>query len=199
MIAVTKKEWPLLPVLGLLLTAGCASWLWSRSNPAPRPDHSPERPSPAADLPAQARVALPEAPAERRKAALFYSDLGPDTIDVSAYPAQRRRDYEVYARACSRCHTLARSINAPYVDRGWWDFYIAKMRMRSRRRGESLDAREVGAILDFLEYDSNERKVARAAEFDAIKLELKRRFADALDARVKELGDQNLPAPQAAP
>lgn len=199
MIEMTKNKWPLLPVLGLLFTAGCASWLWSRSNPAARPDNTPERPSPVAGIPVQARVALPEAPAERRKAALFYSDLGPDTVDVSAYPAQVRRDYEVYARVCSRCHTLARSVNAPYVNRGWWDFYITNMRMRSRRRGESLDAREIGAVLDFLEYDSNERKVARAAEFDAIKLELKRRFEDALDARVKELGDQNLPEPQANP
>jgi hypothetical protein len=147
------------------------------------------------DLPAAARVKVPQAPAERRKAALFYSDLGPDAVDVSKYPAARRRDYRVYVRVCSRCHTLARSINAPYVSRGWWEFYITNMRMRSGRRGESLDARDAAAVLDFLEYDSNERKVARAAEFDAIRLELKRRFEAALDERVKELESQPEPPP----
>lgn len=134
-----------------------------------------------------ANIMIPEAPAERRKAALFYSDLGPETVNVSEYPAQQRRNYAIYARVCSRCHTLARSINAPYVNRGWWDFYITNMRMRAVRRDESLDRHDMSAILDFLEYDSNERKVARAAEFEATKIELKRRFEAALDARVDEL------------
>jgi mono/diheme cytochrome c family protein len=105
----------------------------------------------------------------------------------------QRRGYEVYARVCSRCHTLARSINAPYVSRGWWDFYITNMRMRSRRRGESLERRDAEAILDFLEYDSNERKVARAAEFDETRFELKRRFEAALDERVNDLKKQTEP------
>lgn len=138
-------------------------------------------------------AAVPEAPPERRRAALFYSDLGPDAIDVSGYPAPQRRAYKVYARVCSRCHTLARSINAPYVNRGWWEFYITNMRMRSGRRGEALEPRDAQTVLDFLEYDSNERKVARAAQFDELKLELKRRFEAALDERIRDLELQNEP------
>ena len=121
---------------------------------------------------------------------LFYYDLGPATVDVSAYPAERKRDYAVYARACSRCHTLARSINAPYVGRAWWEFYVASMRARARFHGRPLTKQEVRAAIDFLEYDSNERKVARAAEFEMTKSELKRRFEAALDERMQELQRQ---------
>lgn len=133
---------------------------------------------------------MPQAPPERREAALFYSDLGPDTVDVSAYPKERKRDYEVYARVCSRCHTLARSINAPYVSRAWWEFYIASMRVRPSFRGERFTQEEIRAVLDFLELDSNARKVARASEFEVVKDELKRRFEAVLAERVERLQKQ---------
>lgn len=168
----------IIPVAVLLLAGGCAAWrLWSEI-PVPAPP---------------ARAEVPEAPEERRRAALFYSDLGPDTIDLSGYPAEQRRGYEAYARLCSRCHTLARSINAPYVDRSWWEFYIASMRMRSHFHGEELRKTDVAAVLDFLEYDSARRKVGRAAEFEAVKAELKRRFEAALDERMERLQRQPLP------
>lgn len=167
----------------LLAAAACAG----RPRPAPAPIVPSEKPAPAAAVPESARIAVPEAPEGRRKAALFDSDLGPDAVDVSDYPARERRNYAVYSRVCSRCHTLARSINAPYATRGWWDFYILNMRMRSDRRGEALSGRDARAILDFLDYDSNRRKVSRAAEFEAIRQELKRRFDAALDERVRDL------------
>ena len=113
---MTKR---LLPLIALLLLAiGCALW-----------QTIPASPSGAAP----ARIEVPQATPERSKAALFYSDLGPESVDVSAYPPERKRDYAVYAQACSRCHTLARSINAPYVSRGWWEFYVARMRVRAKR------------------------------------------------------------------
>lgn len=160
-----------LSVLAALLMAVGIGWLWSKSSPA----------------------AVPEAPPERRKAALFYSDLGPETVDVSGYPQAQRRNYTTYVRVCSFCHTLARSINAPYVTRGWWDFYITNMRMRARRHDIPLTDRDVRDVLDFLEYDSNERKVARAKEFDELRAELKRRFGAVLDERVDELRRRPLP------
>lgn len=175
-----------LPLLAVLLAGGCAVWRWWGEIPVPAgPAAAPER------------VAIPQAPPERRKAALFYSDLGPDTVDVSAYPAERKRDYEVYVRVCSRCHTLARSISAPYVNRGWWEFYIARMRVRAHFHGDPLTQKDIRAVLDFLEYDSNERKVARAAQFEATKAELKRRFETVLDERMEQL--QQHPAPRMTP
>lgn len=160
-----------LALAAVLLAGGCAAWrLRSRG---------PVAAAPAAEL--------PEAPPERKASALFYSDLGPDTVDVSSYPPARRRDYEVFLRVCSRCHTPARAINAPYVNRAWWEFYMARMRVRSRFQGEALAKKDLRAVLDFLEHDSNERKVARAAEFEGIKSELKRRFEAALDERMEKL------------
>lgn len=99
----------------------------------------------------------------------------------------------MYARACSRCHTLARSINAPYVNRGWWEFYSAKMSVRSKFQGDPLTKEEVRAAVDFLDYDSNARKVAHAPEFEALKAELKTRFDKILDERVEELQNQTQP------
>jgi hypothetical protein len=162
----------------LLLAGGCAAWrLWGEI---------PVSTGPAAGE-------IPYAPEERRKAALFYSDLGPDTIDLASYPAGKKREYEVYVRACSRCHTLARSINAPYVERSWWEFYIASMRMRAHFHGEPLSKKDIGAVLDFLDYDANRRKLGRAAEFEALKTELRRRFEAALDERMEQLQKQPLP------
>lgn len=163
--------------LGLL--AGCSLFRWSGyADPAAAPS---------------AAVAPPEAPPERRAAALFYSDLGPDTVDLAAYPEEKKREYEVYARVCSRCHTLARSVNAPFVDRSWWEFYLASMRVRAYFHAEPLSRQETQAVLDFLEYDSNERKVERAAEFEARTAELKRRFEVALDERMEKLQRNPLP------
>jgi hypothetical protein len=183
---MNAKRTPLIPLIAALCTAGCAAWLWSKSNPVPKVPASVEKAPAVSGVPPQARVAVPEAPPERRKAALFDSDLGPESVDVSAYPADQRRNYAVYSRVCARCHTLARSINSPYVSRGWWEFYITNMRMRSGRRGESLDARDAATVLDFLEYDSNARKIARASEFDAVRFELKKRFEAVLEERVNE-------------
>lgn len=159
-----------LALAAVLAAGGCAAWRLRSGGPAAGPG-----------------AELPQAPPERGAAALFYSDLGPETVDVSSYPAARRADYEVFLRVCSRCHTPARALNAPYVNRAWWEFYMARMRVRSRFQGEALSKKDMRSVLDFLEHDSNERKVARAAEFEAIKSELKRRFEAALDERMERL------------
>ncbi len=173
---------PLIPIALVLLAGGCAAWrLWGEI-PVPA---GPPAPSGSEDV--------PQAPAERRKAALFYSDLGPDTVDVSSYPAESRNGYEAYARLCSRCHTLARSINAPYVDRTWWEFYLASMRMRAHFHGEPMPKKDIRAVLDFLEHDSRERKLAQAPRFEALTKELKRRFEAALDERMEQLQKNPLP------
>ena len=163
-----------LALLAVLLMGACAAWQATDASPSPSPS-----------------AALPEVSAERRKAALFYSDLGPDTVDVTTYPSDKKLAYKVYAQTCARCHTLARSINAPYVNRAWWEFYVTSMRVRVKLQDEALTKREVRSILDFLEYDSNTRKVARAAEFETMRIELKRRFEAVLDERMDVLQKQN--------
>jgi hypothetical protein len=112
-------------------------------------------------------------------AVLYYSDLGPAEIDVAAYPEDRRRQYAVYARVCSACHTLARSVNSPVVSRDFWEMYILAMRRRSAWTPTPEITRQEGeAVADFLDYDARVRKIERAAEFDALTRALKRRYAE---------------------
>jgi hypothetical protein len=136
-------------------------------------------------------------PAQTREDVMFYSDLGSDRIDVSAYPDEQRRNYAVYARACSRCHSLARSINAPYTSRGWWEFYMTGMRMRGRVAGRPFSKEEIKSVLDFLEYDSRVRKIEHAAAFDTASAKLKSRFNAFVDKKMSDL--QNKPQPRLLP
>jgi hypothetical protein len=144
-----------------------------------------------------ALVAAVSLRAEERRGILYYSDLGPDRIDVSAYPLQKRRNYAVYARACARCHGLARSINAPYTSRGWWEFYMTGMRVRGTVTRRPFSREEIKDVLDFLDYDSRVRKVENAKAFEAATAELQKQFADYVDQRMSDL--QNEPQPRLLP
>jgi hypothetical protein len=122
------------------------------------------------------------------QAALYYSDLGPTTIDVSSYPAVQQADYQVYARACSTCHTLARSINAPMVNRRYWEFYVLGMRFNTQfKHGTKMSKEDIEKILDFLEYDSEIRKVRGKEQFDKLTDRLETEFEPILDARIKRV------------
>jgi len=57
--------------------------------------------------------------AERAKAKLnpYANDLGPDRIDVSAYPADLQNTYRtLLIDKCARCHTAARVLNSQFVE-----------------------------------------------------------------------------------
>jgi hypothetical protein len=117
----------------------------------------------------------------------FYSDLGPEAIDVSGYPPEQQRNYQVYARACSQCHGLARSINSPVVSREFWEMYAQAMRSRSYYTpGQPLSTDETAAIVAFLDYDSKERKIGHKEEFERQSQELKRRFNALIDERARK-------------
>jgi len=118
----------------------------------------------------------------------YYADLGPDSIDVSSYPPEQRANYEVFARACSPCHTLARAVNSPTQSRLYWKFHLARMSLHSRLEHEGpLPKAEVDAVLDFLDYDAQVRKVRDRERFLQQEDELKRRFEPILQRQLKEL------------
>lgn len=127
--------------------------------------------------------------------AVFYSDLGPDSIDVSAYPENQKENYAVFARACYQCHNLARSINAPVVSPAFWEFYLLSMRTRTKfiLGDAKITKEESKKIVDFLEYDSNVRKAGRKKEFDALTEELKARFQLLSEDRLRRLQEQKQP------
>jgi len=79
---------------------------------------------------------------------VFDADFGPASIDVSEYPAEMQDLYPLYARKCSKCHTLARSINSGY--RGdEWNRYVARM---SRKPNSGISPGTGEKILAFLKY-----------------------------------------------
>jgi hypothetical protein len=160
------------------LLAGCAMFRWSGH---PDPELGRHWVWSTADLvistePAQAR---PPAfvPPEDLPDTLYYADLGPETIDVSGYPSQQKYNYALFEAECARCHTLARAVNSPAASRLYWEFHLARMSLHSRfRHSGPITGKQREAILDFLEYDAQVRKVRDRKRFDEQTEELKRRF-----------------------
>jgi cytochrome c len=106
--------------------------------------------------------------------ALLSYDLGPATIDVSKYPAHFQKTYELFMRKCSLCHTPARAINFPTVTKEDWTRFL--MTMHGRAKGTLLETDDARDLADFLAYDSAERKIKHAEDFDRLQEELDQRF-----------------------
>ena len=78
----------------------------------------------------------------------------PDGIDVSSYPAPIQEAYDVFEFRCSRCHSLARPLNAQVTDVTHWDDYVARMR---RQPGSGINRRNARQILKFLYFYTRDR------------------------------------------
>lgn len=118
--------------------------------------------------------------------AQFAFDLGADQIDVSGYPKVQRERYAVFASVCSRCHTLARPINAPLASRADWRRFISRMHVRSRIQSDKTFTREQArAIVDFLAYDASIRKVRGKEAFQAETERLNKLFAEVKAERTR--------------
>lgn len=72
-----------------------------------------------------------------------------DRIDVSKYPSDIQDAYRVFAVRCSRCHTLARPLNARIRDPEHWVRYVTRMR---RNQSSGINAKDAEIILRFLLY-----------------------------------------------
>jgi hypothetical protein len=72
-----------------------------------------------------------------------------DHIDVSRYPKDVQDAYSVFAVKCSKCHTLARPLNARIRDPEHWVRYVTRMR---RNPSSGINAKDAEVILRFLLY-----------------------------------------------
>lgn len=72
-----------------------------------------------------------------------------DRVDVSSYPPDIQAAYRVFAVRCSRCHTLARPLNAHITDPQHWIRYVTRMR---RQPGSGINSSNADIILRFLLY-----------------------------------------------
>lgn len=126
-------------------------------------------------------------PTTEEREALFPADMGPDTIDVTAYPAPQQENYRLFVEKCSLCHTLARPINSPLVDASTWGRYVRRMHGKNQVRhgGLLLSGEEAKRVIAFLAFDSRERKIKRAEEFQSLQADLLMRFDLAVRDRYK--------------
>lgn len=114
----------------------------------------------------------------------YANDLGPDVIDVSAYPRDMQRAYELFARRCSECHTLARPINSQWATSVLWEHYVKRM---WRKPGSGINGVEAKQIWEFLVYDSQVRKLDRRKELEAFRTRLLEAFKAKYPERYQEL------------
>lgn len=84
----------------------------------------------------------------------FEADKGPDTIDVSDYPAEMQDYYKIFSKRCSKCHTLARPINTDFpIDK--WERYVKRM---MRKPGSGITKETGKKIFSFLKYYAEHKK-----------------------------------------
>jgi hypothetical protein len=85
----------------------------------------------------------PQAPPDPR-------DFGPGAIDVSGYPPEHQKEYEIYSVKCAKCHPLARSVNARYSAQDWKRY----MKRMIRRPNSGINEEQAVVIYEFLKFHS---------------------------------------------
>jgi len=115
------------------------------------------------------------------KARVERFEKGPSTIDVSAYPAPIKANYEVFREKCALCHKLNRPVNSDYALPDEWSRYVKRMMFKP---GSNISPGAGKKIYNFLVYDSAVRKKAMVDEKLA-KLTPEERAAE--EAKIKEV------------
>jgi hypothetical protein len=70
-------------------------------------------------------------------------------VDEATLPTELREPYALFRVRCSKCHTIARPLNAPVRDATHWELYVARMR---RVPGSGINETDAREILRFLVY-----------------------------------------------
>ena len=114
----------------------------------------------------------------------FANDLGPDRIDVSAYPPYIKEGYEILQVRCARCHSPARPLNSQFSKPDEWERYVKRM---MRKPGSDITGQEGRKIYEFLAYDSKIRKLDHPEAWRAHRKNLLEEFKKKYPARYDEL------------
>lgn len=80
---------------------------------------------------------------------------GREGLDVAQLPEAVRPDYQLFARRCSKCHSLARPLGSGITDDEVWIAYVNRMR---RQPGSGISPQDATPILRFLHYYSSEQR-----------------------------------------
>lgn len=84
-------------------------------------------------------------------------------LDASKLPEEIRGDYDVFARRCSKCHSLARPLTSGITDDAQWGMYVNRMR---RQPGSGISYEDQDRILRFLRFyaaDLRQKEAERKA------------------------------------
>lgn len=82
-------------------------------------------------------------------------------LDRTQLPEDLKSDYDLFARKCSKCHSLARPIQAGITDDEQWVMYVNRMR---RQPGSGISYDDQEHILRFLKYYAAELRKKKAAQ-----------------------------------
>jgi hypothetical protein len=111
-----------------------------------------------------------------------------DALDPATLPENIRGDYAVFASRCSRCHALARPLNAGITDDEQWKLYVNRMR---RQPGSGISMDDQTAVLRFLRHYAGELRAKKKGETKAP--------PPTASAAAPELTTAPAPAPAPAP
>ena len=70
-------------------------------------------------------------------------------LDTTKIPDDIRADYDIFARKCSKCHSLARPLSSNITDDEQWVLYVNRMR---RQPASGISPDDQARILKFLRY-----------------------------------------------
>jgi hypothetical protein len=82
-------------------------------------------------------------------------------LDRTKLPEELKSDYDVFARRCSKCHSLARPLQSGITDDEQWILYVNRMR---RQPGSGIDYTDQERILRFLKYYAADLRAKEAAK-----------------------------------
>jgi hypothetical protein len=81
-----------------------------------------------------------------------------DGLEVSQIPQDKRAEYNLFADRCSRCHSLARPLNAGITREEEWRNYVRRMR---RQPSSGIAPEDEEPLVRFLVwYSANHSSVA---------------------------------------
>ena len=98
--------------------------------------------------------------------ALFVAACGSRTegLDRSTLPDDLQADYDIFARRCSKCNSLARPLQSGITDDQQWIDYVNRMR---RQPASGITYGDQERILRFLKYYAAELRAKQAGKSGA--------------------------------
>jgi hypothetical protein len=85
-------------------------------------------------------------------------------LDATHIPVEARADYDLFARRCSKCHSLARALNSGIDDDAYWQKYVERMR---RQPASGISHEDARVILRFLSSYSRDLRRSKAKSLES--------------------------------